>query len=84
MSVSWEGGKPPATDVHGTPQFNNATGQSHSTTRAAEKVMRDYGFDPCGDKEHGGRDVHRIENKGFSYPSQRTHISSGERERART
>jgi len=79
MAVTWEGGKPPSTDVFGCEQYSDATGEYHTSQRAKRKHMRDAGYHEAGDLVGGARNVHRIEGTGFSFPGQgsRRTVSEG-------
>lgn len=80
MKVSWEGGKPPGTDVYGHPKWNEGTGRFESSHRQAEKFMRSQGWDgAAGDPVGGARPDHRIKRTGFSYAGQASRVSTGER-----
>ena len=67
------------TDLFPTPQYSDATGKMHSSQREKERCMRDLGYTPKGDKEHGARPDLSIKRSAFSYPGQKSHISTGER-----
>lgn len=52
--VSWEHGKPPATDlISDTHRFNRAFGMEFATTRDAERHAKRNGYEPCADRVHG-------------------------------
>lgn len=44
-----------ATDVFGQPQYSEASGQFHSSTREKVRHMRALGYEEAGDRVHGGR-----------------------------
>jgi len=67
------------TDLFGTPQYSDATGEWHSSQRDKERAMRDLGYHPKGDKEHGARPDLSIKRTGFSYAGQKHRESTGER-----
>jgi hypothetical protein len=82
MKVSWEGGKPPGTDLYMTPQWNEGTGRYETSHASAEKYMRqEHGYEGgCGDKVHGARHEHRIVGTGYSYRGQGSRVSTAERD----
>lgn len=53
LAVTWEGGKPPATDVYGVAEFNRGLGCEVTSTREAERIARRRGWEPCADRVHG-------------------------------
>ncbi len=70
-----DGGKAPATDVFGSPQYSDATGQEHSSTRDRKNFMRNHvhdldgipvRYEEAGDKVGGMRIEHRLKKTGFS------------------
>lgn len=74
------------TDVYGSPQYSDASGQYHSSTREkaahlADPRNNEYGvsFQEAGDKVGGARKDHTLKRTGFSYPSQGGRTSTGER-----
>jgi hypothetical protein len=67
------------TDLFGTPQYSDATGEFHSSQREKERHMARLGFHGKGDKEHGARPDLSIKRTGFSYSGQHSHVSTGER-----
>jgi hypothetical protein len=67
------------TDLFATPQYSDATGEYHSSQREKEKAMRDLGYYPKGDKDHGARPELSIKNTGFSYAGQGSRLSTAER-----
>ena len=71
----------PKIDAH-EPVYSDATGQWHSSQRDKERVMREKGYEPAGDKTHGARPDLRIHRKGFSYPGQGARTSTAERTRS--
>jgi hypothetical protein len=78
--VSWEGGKPPGTDVYGQARWNEGTGRMETSSRGAEKFMRSQGWDGhAGDKVHGARVEHKLVGTGYSYRGQGSRVSTGER-----
>jgi hypothetical protein len=78
--VSWEGGKPPGTDIYSTPRWNEGTGRFERSHREAEKYMRSQGWEGgCGDKVGGARPDHSLKRTGFSYAGQGSRVSTGER-----
>ena len=79
MCVTWEAGRPPKTDVYGSPQWNEGVGDYVRSTRDAEKKMADEGFYPAGDPVGGARSDHRIKGTGFSYSGQTSRLSTAER-----
>ena len=68
------------TDVYGCAKYSDATGQYHTSQRDKDRVMKEAGYEPCGDKVHGARPEHRIKNTGFSYRGQPSRTSARERE----
>jgi hypothetical protein len=80
MVVSWEGGKPPGTDVYGNPKWNEGTGRYESSHREAIKYMRSQGWEgEAGDPVGGARKEHKIVGRAISYPGQGSRVSTGER-----
>lgn len=72
MRPTWEGGRAPATDVYGTPQWSDAADQWVSSTRHRDQVMRAHGFEPVGDKVGGARnESHLGLGKIHSIPEKR-------------
>ena len=69
------------TDLFSTPQYSDASGRWHRSQREKERCMREAGFEPCGDRQHGGRPEHRIHETAFSYAGQASRQSTGERAR---
>ena len=76
--MTWWANKAPATDVYKTPQYSDASGQYHSSTREKEHVMADCGYAPAGDKTHGARTEYRLNRAAFSYVGQIARTSTGE------
>lgn len=62
------------TDLYGQPQWCEASGEYHASTRDRERRMREEGFEPSGDKVHGARIRRELKNTVFSYAGQ-THRS---------
>lgn len=61
----------PKTDVYGRPVWSVAAGCYVTSSRERDKIMREAGFEPRGDKVHGGRnESHRNLGKSFSYSGQ--------------
>ena len=79
LRVTWEGGQAPSTDVYGSPQYSDASGQYHSSQREKIGVMRDHGFDEAGDAVGGARYEHKLKRTTFSYCGQgnRRTVSEG-------
>lgn len=71
------------TDLFGTPQYSDATGDFNSSQREKEKKMAGLGFYPKGDKDHGARVELSIKRTGFSYPGQGSRQSTAERAASR-
>lgn len=73
------------TDVFGSPQYSDATGQWHSSTRDKIKCAAEAGFTEAGDKVHGARPELRMTGAVFSGGvfAGMGKTSSGERERTR-
>jgi hypothetical protein len=71
------------TDLFGTPQYSDATGDFNSSQREKEKKMADLGYYPKGDKDHGARVELSIKGTGFSFPGQSSRVSTGERDARR-
>ena len=67
------------TDLFGTPQYSDASGQLHSSQREKEKYMAERGYWGKGDKDHGARVDLSIKKSAFSYPGQGSRVSTGER-----
>lgn len=70
------------TDVYGCPTFSDATGQEHSSQHEKEMEMAKWGYYPAGDKVGGARHEHRIKGTAFCYPGQKSHVSTGESQKA--
>ena len=79
MVVSWVGGVAPSTDVYGSAQYSDATGEYHTSQRDKIKHMREAGYEEAGDKVGGARKEHRINGTGYSFPEQvsRRTVSEG-------
>jgi len=69
------------TDLFPTPQYSDASGSWHRSQREKERALRERGFEPCGDRNHGARPDHRIRDSAFSYAGQHSRRSTGERAR---
>jgi hypothetical protein len=67
------------TDVYGSAQYSDASGEYHSSTHEKEMAMAKEGFYPAGDKVGGARPDHRIKGTACVYPGQTSHVSTGER-----
>ena len=65
-------------DLFGTPQYSDATGEVHRSQREKESAMRDLGFRPKGDKDHGARVDLSMKNSAWSYPGKTNRRSTGE------
>ncbi len=78
MRITWEGGHAPATDVYGSAQYSDATGQFHTSQRDKARVMREIGFHEAGDLVGGARADHRLKKTTFSYGKQGSHRTVSE------
>ena len=68
--ITWEGGQPPSTDVYGVAQFSDATGEWHTSQRDKKRVMRECGYEECGDRVGGARPDHTLKRTSFSFAGQ--------------
>jgi len=71
LEITWEGRQAPSTDVYGSPQYSDASGQLHTSQREKIKYMREWGYEEAGDKVGGARNEHRIKGTGYSFPGQK-------------
>jgi hypothetical protein len=59
------------TDVYGAPRYSEAAGCEVRSSRDRDRIMREAGFFPCGDKVGGARnESHLGLGKITSYPGQ--------------
>ena len=88
MAITWEGGQAPATDVYGSAQYSDASGQWHTSQREKIKYMKNAGgklnnatvtgFEEAGDKVGGARNDTRFKRTGYSFAGQRSHRTASE------
>ena len=76
--ITWEGGQAPGTDVYGSAQYSDATGEFHTSQREKIKTMKDLGYEEAGDKVGGARKEHRLKGTGYFYPGQSSHRTVSE------
>lgn len=69
--VTWEGGRPPGTDVYGVAEFNRGLGCEVTSTREAERVARERGYEPCADRTHGGEYIPEAKERPALRPQHR-------------
>lgn len=86
MRITWEHGKPPATDCYGVAQYSDAAGREFTSHRQKVAHMKDprnnpwgVSYEEAGDKVGGARPDLSIKKTGFSYEGQRSRVSTGER-----
>ena len=79
MTVNWEHGHAPTTDVYGCARYSDASGEEHRSTRELEGHMAGWGYHPAGDPVGGARIEHRLKGTGYSWPGQgsRRTVSEG-------
>lgn len=59
------------TDVYGSPRYSEAAGCEVRSSRDRDRIMREAGFLPCGDKVGGARNEEHLGlGKSFSYAGQ--------------
>jgi len=69
--VLWSRGIAPQTDVFGREKWSIAAGCYVRSQREQDRIMREAGFEPSGDKVHGARNSdHQNLGKSFSYHGQ--------------
>jgi len=78
MQITWEGGHAPSTDVFGSAQYSDATGQCHTSQRDKARVMKESGFFEAGDLVGGARADHRLKRTTFSYGKQQSRRTASE------
>ncbi len=84
MNITWEGGKPPATDIFGSAKYFDCTGGYHTSTREVDNVMRAEGFYAAGDLVGGARKDHTLKHTYMSGAGLSRRTSTGERTQPRT
>lgn len=59
------------TDVYGSPRYSDAAGCEVRSSRDRDRLMREAGFEPSGDKVGGARNEEHLHlGKTFSYSGQ--------------
>jgi len=83
LEATWERGKPPTTDLYGTPRYSDATGRLHASHREKVQHMRSLGYHEAGDPVGGARVTLSLRGTAFSYAGQGRRVSTAERIQAR-
>jgi len=79
LIITWERGKPPATDVYGCPQYSDASGKWHSSQHEKRMELAKWGFHEAGDPVGGARKDHTLKHTAISAPKLGLRTSTGER-----
>jgi len=70
-AITWDGGVAPSTDVWGSAQYSDASGQYHTSQREKVKYLKEWGYHEAGDPVGGARKEHRLKGSTFSFAGQK-------------